>query len=133
MNPYEPHFSYPGPAHVTRFEVRGPAPACADGHCRLAQAREVLGQAETMNNRLLKEKKLMDEAAALWCDSGHAFSARDPGRKRLTVTVVNTDTNEEETQMRQFCGGCEVNPAALNAPVLRSPAPGRAELAGPVT
>lgn len=52
---------------------------------------------------------------ALWCDSGgHAFSERDPGRQRISVTALDDD-GEETIESRDFCGDCAAK-AGLLAP-----------------
>lgn len=44
---------------------------------------------------------------ALWCDhGGHAFSERDPGRRRISMAVLDEDTEQERTESRDFCGEC---------------------------
>lgn len=44
---------------------------------------------------------------ALWCDQGgHAFSERDPGRQRISITVLDEESGEERAEARDFCGAC---------------------------
>jgi hypothetical protein len=44
---------------------------------------------------------------ALWCDrGGHAFSDRDPGRKRVAVAGLDDDGNEQDAQYEDICGEC---------------------------
>lgn len=124
-----PGFSYSGPYHPG--QVRGAAPACEGAGCRLSEALVILGRAQELSDQLAGERKVMLETAALWCDTGHAFSARDRGRKQMTVTVLNEENGNPETETRQFCGACTITPAVLNEPVLRTLPPGRAFVDGP--
>lgn len=90
---------YPGSAYVV-----GPSPACITDGCQLAAARRVLAEARDLNQRMIEERSKMGNAA-LWCDSGHAFSERDPGRRTITVTATDQE-GLEKYETRQFCGGC---------------------------
>lgn len=58
---------------------------------------------------------------ALWCDGGHSFSARDKGRKSITVTSSDPETGDETTDTRQFCGGCTPTTELLAEPRTRPP------------
>lgn len=54
-------------------------------------------------------------SAALWCDQGgHAFSERDPGRQRISVSTLDDDEREVNLT-KDFCGDC-ASKAGLTAP-----------------
>lgn len=60
-------------------------------------------------NQMLAEKKETERkkrevSQALWCDRGeHAFSAKDRGKMRVTVTIVNND-GEDVDEIQDVCG-----------------------------
>lgn len=61
---------------------------------------------------------------ALWCDNGgHAFSERDPGRQRISIAVLDEDTEKERLESRDFCGECAIK-AGLASPRKTRPAIG---------
>jgi len=62
----------------------------------LQQARDLIEQ-HTGRNHM---------SQALWCDAtDHPFSARDPERQRISITVYDDDGNEL-LEARDFCGPC---------------------------
>jgi hypothetical protein len=58
---------------------------------------------------------------SLWCDAGHAFSAKDKGRRTITVTSSDPETGDETSDTRQFCGGCTPTTELLDEPRTRPP------------
>lgn len=101
--------------------VRGAAELCTADRCHLTEGLERLAEAGRLVERLRAEKHVMEQTAALWCDTGHAFSARDRGRKRVTVTVTDEDTGQDVSEIRQVCGRCTITPAVMAEPVLWPP------------
>lgn len=101
-----------------------PDPGCIEHGCRLAAARGVLEEARRLNQKMIEERSKMANAA-LWCDAGHAFSERDPGRRTITVTANDPETGAEVYETRQFCGGCAPTVDLMAEPVTR-PAAARA-------
>lgn len=70
-------------------------------------------------NAIREEIRQKMTNVALWCDGGHSFSARDKGRKSITVTSSDEETGEEDSQTRQFCGGCTPTTELLAEPRTR--------------
>lgn len=101
--------------------VRGAADVCVTDRCHLTEGLSRLQEAGQLIERLRAEKTTMEQTAALWCDAGHAFSARDRGRKRITVTVQDEETGDDVKEDRQFCGQCEVTTALVSKPLLGPP------------
>lgn len=83
--------------------VFGAHPGCTQHGCQFGQGMQIATQAAEAVKAMGKESM----SAALWCDQGgHAFSERDPGRQRITVDVIDEDTEIETKVTKDFCGGC---------------------------
>jgi hypothetical protein len=93
--------TYRGPG--ARQDVFGAAPGCVRDRCQLKQAADVLEAAR----QIVENGRRTNMSQALWCDQGgHAFSERDPGRQRISITVLDEETNQERGEARDFCGDC---------------------------
>lgn len=99
--------------------VDNAAAGCRRGGCQFGQAGTLLAAART----IVENGRRSNMSSALWCDQGgHAFSERDPGRQRISITVL--DENEEEKQeARDFCGDCAQAAGLLNKRRTRPAAP----------
>ena len=86
-------------------------PSCLSSGCMLGKATVLLEQAQ----QVLRQNGREGMSVALWCDQGgHAFSERDPGRQRISVSTLDDD--EQETIVaKDFCGDC-ANRAGLTQP-----------------
>jgi len=74
---------------------------CRFDGCQLGRATAIISEAQT----IIDGRNHMSQA--LWCDQGgHAFSERDPGRQRITVNVIDEDTEAETQISKDFCGEC---------------------------
>jgi hypothetical protein len=75
--------------------------ACRYSGCQFWRLSAMAADAAT----LLDGRNHMSQA--LWCDQGgHAFSERDPGRQRITVNVIDEDTEAETQLTKDLCGDC---------------------------
>lgn len=79
---------------------------CRDsGECQLSAALRLLGEQQALNGKLItayREKKM---SGSEWCDlGGHAFSAKDPARKRLAVTSFDEHGQPTDTDTYEACG-----------------------------
>lgn len=91
-----------GPVSGGRF-VEHAHPICEGTGCQMAKSHEVASIAMAA----IREMGVGSMSQALWCDhGGHAFSERDPGRRRISMAVLDEDTGQEKTEMRDFCGAC---------------------------
>lgn len=91
--------------------------ACRAG-CQLSQALSIARATENIISGLGRNSM----SQALWCDQGgHAFSERDPGRQRISVDVLNEDTEEIESETRDLCGECAREAGLLSPRKTRSP------------
>lgn len=99
---------YHGPGGPGGSWVGQAAPQCVvTGQCQLSRAQEMIASTQTVVAAAGRMKDTMLENVALWCDvGGHAFSSRDPGRRKMKVTTYGDDGQEtgEETQIG--CGRC---------------------------
>ena len=89
----------------------------------LRRAKEALEQAQNMLAMAHKEKAEMMEALnyALWCDiKDHAFSAKDKGKRSITMTQWDDDRQEDVQVIVMSCGPC----AAVN-PLIQAAQPDR--------
>jgi len=85
-------------------------PSCAARGCMIGGAHEYLAKAR----ELLEQNGRGNMSAALWCDQGgHAFSERDPGRQRISVTVLDEDGDEQQ-EARDLCGECATQAGLLS-------------------
>lgn len=76
---------------------------CGSTGCQMRKAVDTYAMAEQMIRNLTRSGM----SQALWCDQGgHAFSERDPGRQRISVTVLDDETEQEKQETRDFCGDC---------------------------
>lgn len=97
--------------------VYGADRACAAGGCMLGSAAGLLQQARDV----IESNGRTGMSAALWCDQGgHAFSERDPGRQRISVTVLD-DEGEEKQEARDLCGSCAEEAGLLKKRKTKSP------------
>ena len=79
------------------------APGCQRDGCQLRATGAMVEAARQMIEEIGRSKM----SQALWCDAGgHAFSERDPGRQRISVTVLDEETDSEKMETRDFCGAC---------------------------
>lgn len=102
--------TYRGPGVLGDY-VRAPAKSCVSGGCQYTVSRQLLGQMSDALNQMGKSGM----SSALWCDSGgHAFSERDPGRQRISITVLDEESGEEKMEARDFCGECAEAAGLLN-------------------
>ena len=91
-----------GPVGGGRW-VQGAHPGCESGGCQFGRGMAVAEQAMEIVNAMGKESM----SQALWCDQGgHAFSERDPGRQRITIDVLDEDTDREIKVSKDYCGEC---------------------------
>jgi hypothetical protein len=103
--------------------VPGAHPACREG-CQMKTAQEI---ADT-SAMILSQMGRSSMSAAMWCDQGgHAFSERDPGRRRITMNVLDEETGREITDTRDVCGGCVTASGLDKKKVTRPAVTGSAE------
>lgn len=82
-------------------DVDQAAQICRYDGCQLHRTITIMAGA----TQLLTGRNHMSQA--LWCDQGgHAFSERDPGRQRITVNIIDEDTEDETQVSKDFCGEC---------------------------
>lgn len=76
-------------------------PECERSGCQFGKGAEIAAAAMSVIEQM--GRKHMSQA--LWCDNGgHAFSERDPGRQRISIAVIDEDTEQERMESRDFCG-----------------------------
>lgn len=90
--------------------VRYAAPACEISGCQMSKVEDTLrASAETLAEFLGRSRM----SQALWCDQGgHAFSERDAGRQRISVTVLD-ESGQELKEARDLCGACAASSGLL--------------------
>lgn len=87
---------------MTDAYVTDADPTCKARGCQLYAAHNYLVQAR----QVIEQQGRSSMSQALWCDQGgHAFSERDPGRQRISVTVLD-DNGDEQQEARDLCGEC---------------------------
>ncbi len=90
--------------------------ACRNRGCQMAAVGPTLKASAAALEELTGRKKM---SQALWCDqAGHAFSERDPGRQRISVTVLDADGAEKQ-EARDLCGDCAASSGLLAPRVTR--------------
>lgn len=93
-------YNYGPPSYPVK-NVPNAAPSCERQGCQLSKCAAIVETARQM----IKQTGRNHMSQALWCDAGgHAYSERDPGRQRITVTVLDDETEEERQESRDFCG-----------------------------
>lgn len=97
--------------------VEGASHVCRFDGCAIGRAGQMLETAR----KIIEETGRGKMSQAMWCDQGgHAFSERDPGRQRISVSTL--DENENEVQVsKDFCGDC-ADKSGLSAPRRTRPA-----------
>jgi len=85
------------------------APAC-QGQCQYYPLKEALDASQAVIRQVIGlDSEGQNMSAAVWCDMGeHAFSARNPGRKRRVETSIDPVSGEEITVQMDICGPCAV-------------------------
>lgn len=82
--------------------VRSADGLCQQAGCQLGQALDALRLARQAGE--MAQRMNVDDVA-LWCGvGGHAFSARDPGRQRVTVQQWDEDSQEVKPVAVSVCG-----------------------------
>lgn len=73
----------------------------------LEQAKGILAMAEAT-----RQETMRLTSVALWCDiSQHAFSAKDKGKRGITMTRWDEDKGQDVEDLVMSCGPCaQVNP-----------------------
>lgn len=83
-------------------------PAC-HRDCRYGEVLSTCNSLQGLINQMtlqIHKRKVQEDSMsqAIWCDPGaHAFSAKDPGRRRLSGTSQDPDTGEEVTEVYDMC------------------------------
>lgn len=104
-------YGYAGPGARREYIPRAHA-ACAAGGCQFAAAQEIVATAEQIAAQMGRSGM----SQALWCDQGgHAFSERDPGRKRISMDTLDDDSGDLVKESRDFCGECAVKSGLTGA------------------
>ncbi len=97
-------------------DVSQAAQKCRYDGCQFGRLASIASDAQY----LLTGRDHMSQA--LWCDQGgHAFSERDPGRQRISVNTLDSETDAEIQVTKDFCGQCATQ-SGLTTPRRTRPA-----------